>query len=527
MKKNLITLNYWILVMLFFLMVFACTNRKWDSYYTVPEYSNNGGILDHLKKMSNYREFTSLLTKTGYDSLLRHNNMFTILAIPNGAFSAIDTTSNIGNLKKMLGMHILNSALNKEDLADARIKSVSGKYLKFKQNGGLSTVNGIQFNPTNVITLNGVIHEINQVIVPKPNLYELITGKSEFSLFKSYIDTHFTLIPDPDLNIKIGNDTLNRPVYQPPIIYKTVYDYRNLISLDDEKVVSSVFVPTNTTVNKVLQRLLDNRAGKSAYIIPKLGINHGDTIIGAYFIPKTTAFAGDTALVLDYLFRNCVVRGEIASPITGINSFNNILGNQFVVTDSQIREKIDASNGSYYPMNDITIPVSVLRPTFMFQPRRYVIDPVTKANTTTVNPNIVYSGGTNTAPVEAAEATCYTGQKTAFNFTAVGGKVKFIFPYVIHGKYRAILNYYPDDTGAMVSFQYGANYISLNFNSSSLYIMLKRMTTFDLGLINVAADGQIDFTVSCVAASMKNLSLTTPIYSYQFHVDIIELIPVD
>lgn len=521
MKKNLIILNCRILAMLIFMMVFACTDRKWDDYYTTPEYSKNGGILDHLKMMSNYKEFTSLLTKTGYDSILGQNNMFTILAVPNGAFSAIDTTSNIDSLKKVLGMHIYNSALNKEDLADVRIKSLSGKYLKFKQIGELSTVNGIQFNPANVITLNGVIHEINQVIVPKPNLYELITGKSEFSLFKSYIDTHFTQIPDPDLNIKIGNDSLNNPVYQPPVIYKTIYDYRDLISLDDEKVVSTMFVPTNTAVNKVLQRLLDNRAGNSAYIIPKLGINHGDTIIGAYFIPKNTAFAGDTALVLDYLFRNCVIRGEIASPLTGTNSFDNIMGNQFVVTDSQIREKIDASNGSYYPMNDITIPGSVLRPTFMFLPRRYVIDPVTKANTATVNPYIVYSGVTNTAPVESAQETCYTRQKTAFNFTAVGGEVKFIFPYVIHGKYQAVLNYYPDDTGAIVSFQYGVDYISQNFNSSSYYLKIKRMTTFDLGLINVAADGQIDFTVTCMAVSLKNSS------GYQFHVDLIKLIPVD
>jgi uncharacterized surface protein with fasciclin (FAS1) repeats len=520
MKKTLKIRPNRLLPLLITLILFSCNDQKWDDYYSKPEYLKSGGIWETIKTIPNYREFASLLKKTGYDSILSQNKMLTLMVVPNGSFSTVDTSLNLSVLKKMIGQHILISALSKTDLNDARQASISGKYVRIKQINGSFTADGIKLNPVNIVTLNGIIHEINQVIIPKPNLLELIVNTPELSSYKAFIDSSVLKIPNPDLNIKLGYDSLNVPIYKEPIIYKSYSKYLSMIPLDLEQFATTVFVPTDNTVNSALAKLLEMRAGKADYLIPKLSKNHGDTIIGAYMVPKGLPYPGDASNVLNYIFSNCAYQGEIAS-LSGLNQFNNINGGKIFVTERQVKAKADASNGTCYSLNDISLPESVFRATFMFIPRVWVLDPVTKANTKVVNPYIVYQGTTATAPAEAGEATCYTGRKTAFDFKSVGGAVKFILPFVVKGKYKVILNYYTDDNGCFVDIKYGNDYIFRNFNSSSQYIINKQMTSFDLGLIEVATEGQVDFTFICSATSLKGAG------RFQLHVDLLKLVPSD
>jgi uncharacterized surface protein with fasciclin (FAS1) repeats len=244
-----------IIVGMLIMIVFSC-NKKWDQYYVKPAYLDNGSVFELLGKNPDYTQFVSLVRKTGYDSILRSGGTSTVFALKNGAFSGIDTVSNIVALKKIIGMHILNSTVYTDGMNNTNVLSFSGKLLKFASSPTGPTVNGIVIKGLNSRALNGVIHEVEKVILPISNHYEALLTISELSLFKTYIDSNFKFIVDVEKNIRTGYDTLNRPIYQMPIMYKQMSTFLAYSGLNVENVIRTVFMPNNTAVKNAVSNLL-------------------------------------------------------------------------------------------------------------------------------------------------------------------------------------------------------------------------------------------------------------------------------
>jgi hypothetical protein len=496
--------------------IFSC-NRKWDEYYVRPEYLKNGSVYELLASNPDYSQFVSLVKKTGYDSLLTSSGSFTVLAVKNGAFAGIDTTTNIAALKKIIGMHILSSTVYADGM-NRNILSVSGKLLKFTNNAGTPTVNNIGVKGLNTRAVNGVLQEVERVILPVPNLFDVIMSTPDLSQFKTYLDSSFQWVIDVEKNIKVGYDTANKPIYQQPIIYKQLSNFLSNTRLNDENTIRTVFMPTNNAVNSALSNLLTSRSGRTDLIIPRLGTTHKDTTVGYVFFPSGMPYAGDTAILLDYLFNHPIIDKEIPS-LSATNSFTNLKGNQFTVSQIQLQTGASAaSNGIYYFLKNITLPDIVYRPRFMFVPDPKVPNPANPA-TTIVNPNIIFSGGTNTSPTQSSNSTCYTGRFTRFNFNNVGGKVDFNFPFATKGNYKVNLKNYLDNNGSMVSVNYGSQLLKQNINTSTLYTVAAGMVDVDLGTITVTADGPVKLTFTCTGVSPKTA------LKYEFCVDLVELIP--
>lgn len=516
MKKLKRLIRYKVLVGLLIVSVFSC-NKKWDDHFVTPDYLKNGSVFELLASTPDYSQFVSLVTKTGYDTILKSGGTYTVFALKNGAFTGIDTVTNITALKKIIGMHIANSNIYTDGMSNTYILSVSGKLLKFTG----TAVNGITLKGLNRKAVNGVIQEVERVIYPIANLYDVIAVMPELSSFKKYIDSSFKYVVDVDKNIKIGFDTLNQPVYQTPIIYKVLSDYLATTGINNENVVRTIFIPDNAAVNKVISNLLVARSGRADLIIPALSNKHKDTTIGYLFFPANMPYAGDTAILLDYLFSHPIIEKEIPSLAPGTNTFTNIFGVPFNVSSTQVKTNATpASNGFYYVLNDITLPDVVYRPRFMFLPNPKVPNPANPNGPTINNPDIIYSGGTNTSPTQTSNNTCYTGKFTRFNFVNVGGKVEFNFPFVTKGKYKVNLKNYLDANGALVTVSYGSQVLKQNLNTSNLNIITSMMIDVDLGIINVTADGPLKLTFTCTGVSPKTAA------KYEFCVDLVELIPV-
>ena len=508
-----------VIVGMLIMIVFSC-NKKWDQYYVKPAYLDNGSVFELLGKNPDYTQFVSLVRKTGYDSILRSGSTSTVFALKNGAFSGIDTVTNIVALKKIIGMHILNSTVYTDGMNNTNVLSFSGKLLKFAISPTGPTVNGIVIKGLNSRALNGVIQEVEKVILPISNHYEALLTIPELSLFKRYIDSNFKFIVDVEKNIRTGYDTLNQPIYQMPIMYKQMSAFLAYSGLNVENVIRTVFMPNNTAVNKAVSNLLVARAGKTNLIIPKLSTNHKDTIVGTIFFPSGMPYAGDTALLLDYLYSHPIIGNEIPV-LAATKSFTNLKGEPFTVAQSQVKiNATPASNGISYILNDITLPDLVYRPRFMFLPFPKVINPANPGGATINNPNIIYSNGTNTSPTQTGNATCYTGSFTRFNFVNVGGKVEFNFPFATKGKYRVNMKTYLDNNGCIVSANYGSQLLKQNFNISTQYSVASNMVDVDLGVLNVTSDGLVKLTFTCKAVSPRTAG------KYEFCVDLVELVPV-
>jgi uncharacterized surface protein with fasciclin (FAS1) repeats len=501
------------------LFAYSCKNQKWDDHYAKPDYIDAGSLFSVLAKDPAYTEFTGLLKKTGYDSLLKRNDLFTVLAVKNGGFKQIDTNSNTPLLKNIIGTHILKAALYTQDMNNTAIMTVSGKPVVFSVISNGHAANDSRLFEPGIKTLNGQIYTLESVIIPKSNLNDIIYGHSDFSLFGAYIADSYTRIPDPMKNSIVGYDATNQPIYRQPIITILSSAYLDEVKINNEQVRSTVFAPSDQMVNRLLGKLLTARANKNDLIIPKIGTKHGDTTVGYYFIPKNVAYPGDSALLKDYLFKHVIVRGDKKDLNEGVNTFTNIMGNTFNVNSAQVQGLATlASNGSYYKLGDLTLPDEVFRSKFMFEPTVKSTPPST---TYVVNPGVTYSGGAAyVGDLTTSTTATYRGRASRFNFTNIGAKINFTLPFATKGYYKVILKNFLDNNGAVVNASYGNQLLKQKINTSTLYALAEGTADVDLGTINVNSDGPVALSFTCAAVSPKSAN------QYLFSVDIVILIPV-
>lgn len=494
MKKLIKLSQSKLLVGLLILFLYSCQEKAWDDYYIKPDYLKEGSIMDVLNEKPEYKEFRGLVRKTGLDSLLRRNEMLTVFALKNGSFSGIDTTIDLVGLKKIIGMHILNSALFKDNMENTHFLSTAGKLLKFTSSPDGQKINKITILSLVKRVINGVVYEVENVIKPLPSINEFVYSAPEFTFFKSYIDSNYTNIIDVNRNITISFDTLGKPVYKQPIIYIKTSDYMKMVKTDDETILSTAFLPNLSALDNLYKKMLVARGGDMRMIIPQLGINHGDTIIGGNFIPANTTYIGDSAMLREYLFSNNIIHGEITDFTNGINSFTNLVGNQFVIDKTQILTNATkyASNGYIYTLNDITLPdIAYLRP--------YILQTLPTVSNGAIpsvqipNPNIVYKNGASTTPTVTNVSSAYAGKYTTFRFNQIGGAMDITFPYVIKGSYD-LSAYLTGTTAILGYFDVYYNSVKLKTFCANAAQTVTDKYTFSINKIKVAASGPVVIT---------------------------------
>ncbi len=271
-----------------------------------------------------------------------------------------------------------------------------------------------------------------------------------------------------------------------------------LVKIDTEMVRSSIFLPTASTMNKVFSKMLAAREGNLNHIIPKLNQKHGDTTIGYYFIPAKTAYKGDSAILMDYLFRNVILRGEVSGFASGNNSFTNISGNTFVVDPVQILTNSIkyASNGDIYPLDDVTLPDFVYRRSFIFrtEPKVYntAIPPALIDN-----PQLVFRGvWVNTEVKPTTGFLPYGGKYGEFTGQTAGTcEMDVIMPYVTKGHYKVTLKVFNrgSSSGAIFDAYYGTTMLK-RFASSVLGNATDIAVDISLGIIYVPVTGPAKIT---------------------------------
>lgn len=519
MKKYNKIIRQSISALLLAVTLFSCVEN--NMVYEKPGYVKEGSLMDVLTKNTNYSKFCELLTLAGYDSILYRGDLFTVLAPDNDVLAAAAIPSDRAALRRVLGMHILPAALYKSEMAEKRILSVSGKMLKIdKSSSGEMVVNGIPVAEFDKRAVNGIIHKIKGVITPAINLEEAVSFDSSLSLFKDYIETNFTYVIDPENNIKIGYDTLNNPIYQEPIIYIKHYKYLENAALNDEEQLSTLFVPTDDLLRRLVNDMVVAKGG-SQHVVPSLGYMHGDTLIAGRYFKAYRPYEGDTVALYNELFRHICVRGEYPV-LAEQNAFTNILGSTCVVKAADVvGSPVQASNGYYYKVKDLAVPDLIYRKPVMFLPVQKVPDPADPTKNIN-NPDIIYTDGTKfNATVAKSNGACYTGKFSRFDFTKIGASVDFRFPFAVKGKYKVILSYFPETNSCEVSAFCGTLPLMQNLQMSSLFnSRLLRYVEKDLGTIDVGADGPVQIRFTCMDSSPAAAN------KYTFGVDYMMLQPV-
>jgi uncharacterized surface protein with fasciclin (FAS1) repeats len=244
MTKN----KYVFLILTIGFLVFAGCKNKIDDHYDVQ---SNLDILQQIKSTPELSMFYSLLVKTGYDQLLIASQSFTVWAPNNVAMANLsaEVVSDTAVMKSIIANHIcyLSYLFNLD--TTTRVKMLSGKYITiYKQ--GLTVEGANLISPYDRLCRNGVLHVIDNVIVPKSNIYTVINNYPSY-LQVALIDSCNKTIFDVNNSIRTGVNKVGKSVYDS--VWITVNHYFTQVAdLSDESAVQTYILLSNKAYNEGL-----------------------------------------------------------------------------------------------------------------------------------------------------------------------------------------------------------------------------------------------------------------------------------
>ncbi|MGH7998559.1 MAG: fasciclin domain-containing protein [Brasilonema sp.] len=143
---------------------------------TTASTPTNTDIVSVAASSNSFTTLTSLLKTAGLADILQQPGPYTVFAPTDEAFAALPQETlqrlqqpeNRELLIKILRYHVVSGALSADKLVAGNLKTVEGLPLKVKVNGGSNqiAVNNASVIQPNIEASNGVIHAINQVLIP-------------------------------------------------------------------------------------------------------------------------------------------------------------------------------------------------------------------------------------------------------------------------------------------------------------------------------------------------------------------------
>ncbi len=232
-------------------------NDRWEDYYGNTPGLTNVNVLNLIKENENFSSFYNALIEYGFDEMMTKNQYLTVFVPTNSAFEGLSSFTG-DEWKKIIGFHIIYTNLYSRDFKDSDLLTTIGKFLKMRNSGddGFS-ISGANINMGNVdkYCQNGVIHEIDKLLVPKPNLYEYVLQlDSSYSIFKDFFISMDIRSIDFEKSVRIGVNDNGDAIYD--TVWKTEnYYLDNIAALDDETDEYTGFIPQNQDVIDALNSI--------------------------------------------------------------------------------------------------------------------------------------------------------------------------------------------------------------------------------------------------------------------------------
>jgi uncharacterized surface protein with fasciclin (FAS1) repeats len=130
-------------------------------------------IVDTMIDAGNFTTLAAGLKAAGLTDILSRKGPFTVFAptdaafkkLPAGAMDALLKDS--AKLKAVLNYHVIPGHVTVRDMKSGDVMTLQGSPLTAVASGSEVQVNGAHVKRTDVVATNGIIHQIDAVIMPK------------------------------------------------------------------------------------------------------------------------------------------------------------------------------------------------------------------------------------------------------------------------------------------------------------------------------------------------------------------------
>lgn len=241
--------------------LFSC-KETWDEHYEAAASDavvSPLNLLDYLKSQPEYTDFVEALERHGIAEELSRDQYLSVWAVNNEAMANL---SALGLEEEyVLRYHINNLTYDMSKLRDGlRLRSLNGKYIPVSR----PVENQIRVADSNIILgnqfcQNGVVHEIDDLMLPDESIYDYLFQLSDdYSIIRDSVFAKNDTLFDAQNSIPIGVDKSGNTIYdstfriENPIFEKV--DFRSEFSQ------VTMFLPSNEVVGNCysnLQHLYD------------------------------------------------------------------------------------------------------------------------------------------------------------------------------------------------------------------------------------------------------------------------------
>lgn len=139
--------------------------------YPIRNICTSVNVIDCLKSETKFKTLVGRIEATGFNETIEQHDKITLLAPSNDAFDAlpedvIDKLSQPENLEKVLQYHLIPEEVTEEDIKKGEITTLAGNAIAISNRTGTVTLNDSNAIFPSTLANNGVIIEIDRVLLP-------------------------------------------------------------------------------------------------------------------------------------------------------------------------------------------------------------------------------------------------------------------------------------------------------------------------------------------------------------------------
>ena len=129
-------------------------------------------IIDTAAEAGKFTTLISALQTASFIDTLRTTGPYTLFAPTDAAFrrllpGALDALmKDAARLYSFLALHVVPGVVALEDVSSGEIRTIGGESLVAARAGGEVFVNGVVISRADIVASNGVMHVIDEVILP-------------------------------------------------------------------------------------------------------------------------------------------------------------------------------------------------------------------------------------------------------------------------------------------------------------------------------------------------------------------------
>ena len=207
-------------------------------------------VFDQIADSPDHNTLETLLIATGLDEALSSEGTFTVFAPNDAAFSVLDQptidfllSDPTGLLTDILQYHVMGSTVLSTDLSDKLIgTSISNLEFVIRTNGPTPTINGAPITGVDIEGTNGVVHVIENFIVPTTSA-SIIEGSPGFTVLSAVLQA-------TGLNVTLAQPDTRTTLFAPT---------DEAFQFIPEDILVSILSSGDKLVNTLLYHVLNGR----------------------------------------------------------------------------------------------------------------------------------------------------------------------------------------------------------------------------------------------------------------------------